>query len=78
MPDLSFFGNRERQLRARAIGRVLDLGGRRGDRRSLDDLVVAGETFDSILSIFQLSRSRHPLRDARAIERQARGTFHRG
>ena len=69
MPDLSFFGNRERQLRARAVGRVLDLGGRRGDRRSLDDLVVAGETFDSILSIFQLSRSRHPLRDARAIER---------
>jgi len=69
MPDLSFFGNRERRLRARAHGRVLDLGGRQGDRRSLEDLVTDGETFDSVLSIFRLSLSHHPLRDARAIER---------
>jgi hypothetical protein len=67
MPDLSFFGSRERALRQRAHGRVLDLGERR--RAPLEDLAAAGEKFDSIVSIFQLSASAHPLRDARAVER---------
>ncbi|HEY2813630.1 MAG TPA: hypothetical protein VGJ03_09220 [Acidimicrobiales bacterium] len=70
MPDLSFFGSRERNLRARARGRVLDLGhrDRDGTRVDLEELVRAAATFDSIVSIFQLSSSRHPLREARYIE----------
>ena len=71
MPDRSFFGRVERELRGQAQGRVLDLGrlgGRDRAPSALDELVAAGERFDSIISIFELSRFPQPLRGARAIE----------
>jgi len=58
----------ERELRARVRGRVLDLGDP-ARRATLDDLVAQGEPFDSIVSMFQLSRSCDPRHDARAVER---------
>jgi SAM-dependent methyltransferase len=58
----------ERELRAQVCGRVLDLGDL-GRHSTLDDLVTSGERFDSIVSMFQLSRSRDPARDVRAVER---------
>ncbi len=56
---------RERALRARAVGNVLEL--RPGV--SLDALVAEGARFDTIVSIFQLARSDDPARDLRAMER---------
>jgi hypothetical protein len=66
MADSSLFGRRERDVRARAHGRVLDLGECRARGQKLDTLVAAGETFDCAVSIFELCRSPHPLGDARA------------
>jgi hypothetical protein len=68
--DLRFFGPLERDLRAQADGRTLDLGDLdpRRDVSALEELAAAGERFDSVVSIFQLSRFAQPLRAARAIE----------
>jgi SAM-dependent methyltransferase len=68
VPDLRFFGRHETALRAHARGRVLDLSGGRS-RIDLEQLAATGERFDSVISIFALSVSHDPRRDARAIER---------
>src|SRR5690349_8962637 len=70
MRDLRLFGRLERELRAQVHGRALDLADLQRARAEsmLEDLVAAGEHFDSIVSILQLSRMADPLRAARAIE----------
>jgi SAM-dependent methyltransferase len=68
VPDLRFFGRHETALRAHAHGRVLDLSSGRS-RIDLEQLAATGERFDSVISIFALSVSHDPSRDARAIER---------
>ncbi len=69
MPDLRFLWRHETALRALAHGRVLDLTARDPAGPDLEQLAASGERFDSVISIFALSRSAQPLRDARAIER---------
>ena len=71
MRDLRLFGRLERELRTQVHGQALDLADIQRARAEsmLEELVAAGEHFDSILSILQLSRLADPLRAARAIER---------